>query len=442
MKRTRPRLQVQYRLDSSQRSARVARLVCEAFHGDPPQGHVAMFLDGDSFNCRADNLRWATRAEVAQATVARGRHRSGQHVLAERRRRHLRDHGSAPEPAERHTSPRVRPAAAETPHRRPVRGATPPADTRVPTPGDSNADAARRPPHTGSLTHHKDRRQHVTTLDTLHALLNAPRSDPPSTWTDVKVLMTRLKAERRDGTLLRQLQQERDSVTEQRLLKAIRETVSVTGNIGADYVLFTTRTDEDGSYLAAYGEVACNVATGTGYTAEVPFGDHVHNLLAERYRRVAPDSVLGVHLATGTFVLEHRIDVVRDTMVQIILSHAGSAEDPKTPEAGGEDLAPGQGVEPLTGLAVLDTMLAADPRIFVVLASFLAQRLSLHDDDHVENLIPLILDRMGAGSYVVAAARLLEKLDAIEIRGLGDRDPLVQSLRAAVRPNHERTEES
>jgi len=443
VKRTRPRLQVEYRLDFSQRSARVARLVCEAFHGEPPPEHVAMFLDGDSFNCRADNLRWATRAEVAQATVERGRHRSGQHILAERRRRHLRDHGPVPEPAERHTSPETSPSAEGTPHRPPVRGAASPADTRVAMPGDSNAEAARRAPHTGSPTHHKDRRQHVTTLDTLHTLLNTPRSDPPSTWTDVKVLMTRLKAERRDGTLLRQLQQERDRVTEQRLLKVIRATVSVTGNTGADYVLFTTSADEDGFYLAAYGEVACNLTTDTGYTAEVPFGDHVHNLLAERYRRVAPDSVLGVHLTTGTFVLEHHIDVVRDTMVQRTLSHAEPAGDPDVPTTGVQKPAPEQDVEFLTGVAVLDTMLAADPRIFVVLASFIAQRLSLHDDDdHVENLIPLVLDRMSAGSYVVAAARLLEKLDAMEIRGLGDRDPLLQSLRNAVRRNHERTEES
>jgi hypothetical protein len=46
-----------------------------------------MFIDGDSLNCQADNVRWATRAEVVQATVARGRHRSGKQVLAERRRR-------------------------------------------------------------------------------------------------------------------------------------------------------------------------------------------------------------------------------------------------------------------------------------------------------------------------------------------------------------------
>src|SRR6266536_5457423 len=87
VKRTQPRLQVTYREKTSWRDRRVARLVCEAFHGLPPTPqHVAMFIDGDSLNCRADNVRWATRTEVAQTTVARGRHRSGKQVLAERRR--------------------------------------------------------------------------------------------------------------------------------------------------------------------------------------------------------------------------------------------------------------------------------------------------------------------------------------------------------------------
>lgn len=87
VKRTQPRLQVTYREQTSWRDRRVARLVCEAFHGSPPTPqHVAMVIDGDSLNCRSDNVRWATRAEVVQATVARGRHRSGKQVLAERRR--------------------------------------------------------------------------------------------------------------------------------------------------------------------------------------------------------------------------------------------------------------------------------------------------------------------------------------------------------------------
>ena len=87
VKRTRPRLVIRRWERSATQTWRVARLVCEAFHGEPPSpGHVAMLRDGDSFNCRADNLQWATRADVVQATVARGRHVSGQHVLAVRRR--------------------------------------------------------------------------------------------------------------------------------------------------------------------------------------------------------------------------------------------------------------------------------------------------------------------------------------------------------------------
>ena len=87
VKRTQPRLQVAYTEQSVKHHRRVARLVCQAFHGDPPPDHVTMVNDGDSLNCRADTLRRATRAEVAQATVARGRHHSGQQILVERRRR-------------------------------------------------------------------------------------------------------------------------------------------------------------------------------------------------------------------------------------------------------------------------------------------------------------------------------------------------------------------
>jgi hypothetical protein len=60
------------------KALRLTRLVCETFHGEPPTpAHVVLVKDGDPTNCRADNLRWATRSEVARATVARGRHVSG-----------------------------------------------------------------------------------------------------------------------------------------------------------------------------------------------------------------------------------------------------------------------------------------------------------------------------------------------------------------------------
>lgn len=56
----------------------VSRLVCEAFHGAPPTAkHEAAHWDRDVFNCRADNLRWATPAEnqddkKRHGTTARG----------------------------------------------------------------------------------------------------------------------------------------------------------------------------------------------------------------------------------------------------------------------------------------------------------------------------------------------------------------------------------
>jgi hypothetical protein len=36
-------------------------LVCEAFHGDRPEGAVVAHGDGDPSNNRAGNLRWSTR---------------------------------------------------------------------------------------------------------------------------------------------------------------------------------------------------------------------------------------------------------------------------------------------------------------------------------------------------------------------------------------------
>lgn len=43
---------------------KVARLVCEAFHGPPPDDKpVCMHIDEDSRNNRADNLKWGTQKE-------------------------------------------------------------------------------------------------------------------------------------------------------------------------------------------------------------------------------------------------------------------------------------------------------------------------------------------------------------------------------------------
>lgn len=54
---------VQLRRDGELRYARVARLVCEAFHGPAPEGHEARHLDGSRTNDAASNLTWGTSAE-------------------------------------------------------------------------------------------------------------------------------------------------------------------------------------------------------------------------------------------------------------------------------------------------------------------------------------------------------------------------------------------
>ena len=45
------------------RSFYLHRLVCEAFHGPPPDGMEVLHRDGNKLNCREDNLRWGTRLE-------------------------------------------------------------------------------------------------------------------------------------------------------------------------------------------------------------------------------------------------------------------------------------------------------------------------------------------------------------------------------------------
>jgi hypothetical protein len=51
----------------------VHRLVCEAFHGSPPEGHEVAHTDGTRTNNTASNLRWATRVENAADKTAHGR---------------------------------------------------------------------------------------------------------------------------------------------------------------------------------------------------------------------------------------------------------------------------------------------------------------------------------------------------------------------------------
>ena len=50
------------------RTFKVARLVCEAFHGPPPADkNVCMHLDEDARNNRADNLGWGTQQQNLNA---------------------------------------------------------------------------------------------------------------------------------------------------------------------------------------------------------------------------------------------------------------------------------------------------------------------------------------------------------------------------------------
>lgn len=49
------------------KSYKVARLICEAFNGQPKPGQVCMHLDENSRNNRPENLRWGTQKENLNA---------------------------------------------------------------------------------------------------------------------------------------------------------------------------------------------------------------------------------------------------------------------------------------------------------------------------------------------------------------------------------------
>ena len=57
-----------------QKTAKVHRLVCEAFHGPAPVGrNDVAHADGSRTNNRPDNLRWASRAENMADAIGHGR---------------------------------------------------------------------------------------------------------------------------------------------------------------------------------------------------------------------------------------------------------------------------------------------------------------------------------------------------------------------------------
>ena len=56
------------RVNGLGRTFKIARLVCEAFHGPPPfELAVVMHVDDDPANNRPDNLKWATQKENLNA---------------------------------------------------------------------------------------------------------------------------------------------------------------------------------------------------------------------------------------------------------------------------------------------------------------------------------------------------------------------------------------
>lgn len=62
------------------RTFEVHRLVCRAFHGEPPAGHEAAHQNGCRTDCRASNLRWATRSENHKDKRRHGTHLTGADV--------------------------------------------------------------------------------------------------------------------------------------------------------------------------------------------------------------------------------------------------------------------------------------------------------------------------------------------------------------------------
>ena len=53
-----------YKVVHKGKNYKVHRLVCRAFHGDPPEGkNVVLHLDENALNNKPENLRWGTQKE-------------------------------------------------------------------------------------------------------------------------------------------------------------------------------------------------------------------------------------------------------------------------------------------------------------------------------------------------------------------------------------------
>ena len=71
------RVQGRYTFMFKRKTYRVARLVCEAFHGPPPfEGAVALHKDEDSRTNKEGNLEWGTQDENLNAPKVKAYHRS------------------------------------------------------------------------------------------------------------------------------------------------------------------------------------------------------------------------------------------------------------------------------------------------------------------------------------------------------------------------------
>lgn len=78
-------LEVNLYRGSKGKTAKVHRVVCEAFHGVPSEGEVSLHYDDDPANNRADNLRWGTMSDNMYDMVRNGNHLVANQVLCRRK---------------------------------------------------------------------------------------------------------------------------------------------------------------------------------------------------------------------------------------------------------------------------------------------------------------------------------------------------------------------
>lgn len=82
-------LQVSVRGRNGQSSALLHRLICHAFHGDPPAGKPnVLHWDGDKTNNHPDNLRWGSQSENLRDAIRHGTYTSPQALKTHCKRGH------------------------------------------------------------------------------------------------------------------------------------------------------------------------------------------------------------------------------------------------------------------------------------------------------------------------------------------------------------------